>query len=248
MDSISFWVVAVAASILVGMGKGGLPMIGMMGVPVLSLVIHPVAAAGLLLPVYVVSDMFGLYTYRREYDKRVLAIIIPGMLVGIGLAWSTAGRIPETAVIILVGLIGLIFSLNALVPHNREIVKKTARVGLGLFWGTITGFVSFVVHSGMPPFQVYVQPLKLPKTIFAGTVTIAFAVANSVKLIPYYFLDQLGTQNLKIAALLAVPASIAVFAGTKLVRVMPEETFYRVVTWSLLAVSLKLLWDGFMGI
>ena len=34
------------------MSKGGLPMVGMLAVPVLSLVISPVTAAGLLLPVW----------------------------------------------------------------------------------------------------------------------------------------------------------------------------------------------------
>ncbi|MCB2152665.1 MAG: sulfite exporter TauE/SafE family protein, partial [Rhodobacteraceae bacterium] len=77
MEGIGFWVLALAASCFVGLSKGGLPAVGMLGVPVLSLVISPVTAAGLLLPVYVVSDMFGLWAYRRAVDRRVLAIMIP---------------------------------------------------------------------------------------------------------------------------------------------------------------------------
>lgn len=247
MEGTAFWMAAVAASLIVGMGKGGLPMIGMMGVPVLSLAIHPVAAAGLLLPVYVVSDMFGLYAYRRDFDKRVLAIVVPGMLAGIGLAWAMASVVSESAVTGLVGLIGIVFSLNALVRCNREVVAKPARVAPGLFWGTVTGFTSFVIHAGTPPYQVYTLPLKMPKTVFAGTATIAFAIGNAAKLLPYYFLGQLNPANLKIAALLALPASLAVFAGVRLVRIMPEVLFYRVVTWALLAVSTKLLWDALTG-
>ena len=74
MDGFAFWMAAVAAAMLVGMGKGGLPVVGMLGVPVLSLAISPVAAAGLLLPVYIVSDIFGLYAYRAAFDRRVVAI------------------------------------------------------------------------------------------------------------------------------------------------------------------------------
>ena len=51
----------------------------------------------------------------------------------------------------------------------------------GLFWGVITGFTSFVSHSGGPPYQVYALPLKMTKTVFAGTSTIAFAIINAVK-------------------------------------------------------------------
>ena len=71
------------------MGKGGMPVVGMLGVPVLSLAISPVTAAGLLLPVYVLSDMFGLYAYRAAFDRRVLAIMAVGVTVGVGLGWSS---------------------------------------------------------------------------------------------------------------------------------------------------------------
>ena len=67
-----FWWAAVVASVFVGMGKGGLPVIATLAVPTLALVISPVTAAGLLLPVYVVSDVFGLMAYRRSFDRRVL--------------------------------------------------------------------------------------------------------------------------------------------------------------------------------
>ncbi len=79
MDGIGFWAAAMAAAVCVGMGKGGLPMVGMLSVPILSLAISPVAAAGLLLPIYVVSDMFGLYAYRHAFNRRVIAIMCAGM-------------------------------------------------------------------------------------------------------------------------------------------------------------------------
>ncbi len=72
MEEIGFWLAAVVAAALVGMGKGGVPIVGMLAVPVMALVMNPVVAAGMLLPVYVVSDMFGLYAYRHAYDRRVL--------------------------------------------------------------------------------------------------------------------------------------------------------------------------------
>ena len=45
-----FWVLAVAATLFVGSSKGGLPLIGMLAVPIMALKISPVVAAGLLLP------------------------------------------------------------------------------------------------------------------------------------------------------------------------------------------------------
>ncbi len=244
MDGTVFWIAAVVAAMLVGMGKGGMPVVGMLGVPVLSLVISPVTAAGLLLPVYVVSDMFGLYAYRQAFDRRVVGIMAVGATVGIGIGWATAAIVPERVVTGLVGLIGAVFALNLLMRRGQPASARAAAVGPGLFWGMLTGFTSFVSHAGAPPFQVYVRPLRLQKAVFAGTSTVLFAYVNAVKLIPYVALGQINVASLKTAAVLAVPAAIAVFAGVRLVKVLPEALFFRLVTWALLAVSLKLMWDS----
>ena len=243
-----FWVAAVAASALVGMSKGGVPVVGMLGVPVLALVINPVVAAGLLLPVYVVSDVFGLYAYRHAFDRRVLAIVVPGAVVGIGIGWATASMVSEAAVTLLVGLIGLAFALNILLRKPVVVEPKRAEVAPGLFWGGLAGFTSFVSHAGAPPYQVYTLPLGMTKAVFAGTTTIAFAIINAVKLVPYYALGQLNVENLQTAAVLAVPAVVAVFAGVGLVKRMPEKLFFQAVTWALLLISTKLIWDGARGL
>ena len=244
MDGGFFWALAVLAAVLVGMGKGGLPVVGMLGVPVLALAISPVTAAGLLLPVFVISDMFGLYAYRAAFDRRVLAIMAVGVTIGVGIGWATASITPEWLVTMLVGMIGLVFALNLLRKRGRLGAAKTARVGPGIFWGTLTGFTSFVSHAGAPPYQVYVLPLQLPKLVFAGTNTILFAYVNAIKLIPYYALGQFSMENLKVAAMLMPVAALAVFGGARLVRIIPEKLFFQIITWALLAISIKLIWDG----
>ncbi len=243
MDGWFFWAMALAAAMLVGMGKGGMPVVGMLGVPVLALAISPVTAAGLLLPVYVLSDMFGLYAYRQAFDRRLLAILVPGVTIGAGLGWATAGMMPEWLVTALVGVIGTVFALRLLAGGGAEVAGE-ARVDRGLFWGTVAGFTSFVSHSGAPPFQIYVLPLRLPKMIYAGTNTILFAYLNAIKLVPYWALGQFSPQNLKVAVMLMPAAAGAVFLGVWLVRVLPEALFFRLVTWALLIVSVKLLADG----
>jgi hypothetical protein len=248
MEGVGFWVAAVLAAMLVGMGKGGLPVVGMLGVPVLSLVISPVTAAGLLLPVYIVSDAFGLYAYRRAFDRRVVVVLGAGATAGIALGWATASIVPERAVTGLVGLIGLVFALNLLVRRGpTDGPPRRGTTGPGLFWGALTGFTSFVSHAGAPPFQVYVQPLRLSKAVYAGTTTVLFAYVNAVKLVPYAALGQLSPANLQVAAMLAVPAAVAVFLGLRLTRALPERLFFRLVTWALLAISARLIWQAVAG-
>jgi hypothetical protein len=237
------WVLAGLAAVLVGLSKGGLPVVSMLAVPMLAQVMSPVAAAGLLLPVYVVSDMFGLWAWRKAFDARVLAIVAPATVLGIGIGWATASLVSDRVVTGLVGVIGAAFALNAIL-RPRLGGARQPKVAAGWFWGTVTGFTSFVSHSGGPPWQIYALPLGMDKLVFAGTSTILFAWVNAVKLVPYYALGQLSLANLKVAALLGVPAALAVLAGVRLIRVIPTEAFFRIVIWALLAISLRLIWTA----
>ena len=248
MEGFLFWTLASLAAVVVGLAKGGLPVVGMLAVPMMALVISPVVAAGLLLPIYVISDMFGLWAYRRAYDKRVLAIMVPAMTLGVGIGWATASVVSEGWVKLAIGVIGAAFAISLLIRRGPPPAAKPANIAPGIFWGAASGFTSFVSHAGGPPYQVYVLPLKLEKAVFAGTATIAFAYVNAIKLIPYYALGQLSVSNLKIVAVLAVPASLAVFAGVWLVKIIPEKLFFQLVTWTLLAISIKLVWDGLRGL
>jgi len=242
--SLTFWSLAVLAAFSVGLSKGGLPVVGMLAVPIMALAMDPIMAAGLLLPVYVVSDMFGLYAYRHAFSLPNLKILIPATAIGVFLGWLTVGKVPEWVVIAIIGVIGTVFALYLLLRRGPEGPSKPARVGPGLFWGTITGYTSFISHAGAPPYQVYVMPQQLEKMVFAGTSTILFAWVNLIKLPPYWMLGQINASSLKEAAVLAVPAVIGVLGGVRLVRVIPQRLFFQLVTWALLLISVKLLWDA----
>ena len=244
MSGWEFWTVAAIAAVMTGMGKGGLPVVGALVVPFMSLVISPIVAAGLMLPVYVLSDVFGLYAYRKEFDARVLAIAVIGMTAGVGLGWATASMVSEAWVTVLVGAISVAFALSQILRRAAVDAPRRGEVAPGLFWCGIAGFTSFVSHTGGPPYQVWTLPLGMKKAVFAGTATIAFAYVNALKLIPYFFLGQLSPTNLRIASLLIPIAVGSVFIGVWLVKVLPEKPFFRIVTWSLLLIGVQLVWKG----
>jgi uncharacterized membrane protein YfcA len=243
-----FYLAALPAAMLVGLSKGGLPMVGMLGVPVLALAISPIQAAGLLLPIFVVSDWFGLWAYRKDYSRRNLAILIPSSIAGVGFGWATAALIPEAAVTLMVGVMGLAFCAERVKNRGRERPAKQADVPRGIFWGVLTGFTSFVSHSGAPPYQAYTLPQRLPKMIFAGTSTILFAVVNATKLVPYWALGQLSLENIEKIAVLIPPAVLATFLGVRITRFLPEKIFFRMIMVTLALISVKLVHDGLVGL
>ena len=116
-----FWFLAGLATLLVGSSKGGLPLVGMLAVPLVALQISPVVAAGLLLPIYIVSDVYGLWLYRKSYDLRNIEIIVPAAAIGIALGWATVSITSDDLVKMLVGIIGLVYCADVVLKARRAI-------------------------------------------------------------------------------------------------------------------------------
>ena len=232
------------AAVLVGLSKGGIPAIGMIAVPLLSLSMPPVQAAVLLLPIYVVSDVVGVWLYRHDYSAANLKILIPAGIAGVAIGWLTAAMVSETAVAFLIGSVGIGFCLNQWLRKENGQAPRPPNVLKGGFWGVVAGFTSFISHAGAPPFQVYMLPQKLQKTAYAGTATIVFAVINAAKIWPYQNLRPYTADSLWKAAALVPFALVGTVLGAYLTRRIADVWFYRLVQVSLFAVSLKVMYDA----
>lgn len=232
------------ASLLVGMSKGGLPGIGMLAVPILSLTISPVIAAVLLLPIYILSDVVGVWLYRREYSAENLKILIPAGIAGVLVGWATAAYVSDDMVSLLIGVLGVSFCLSRWLRQSSTLVVRPVEWPRGLFWGTLSGFTSFVSHAGAPPYQIFVLPQQLPKMVFAGTTTLLFACINLAKVIPYSSLYPYSGSTLWLSAALLPIAAIGTVAGKSFIQRLSEKWFFLGVQIVLFLVSVKLVLDG----
>lgn len=233
----------ILAATLVGLSKGGLPAIGMLAVPLLALQMSPIKAAAMLLPIYVLTDLVAIWLYRRDFSRDNLRILIPAGIFGVLIGWSTASLLSDRAVGFLVGMIGVGFCLNTWL-RGAVLAVSHPSIGKGWFWGTLTGFTSFVTHAGAPPFQIYVLPQKLPKAVFAGTSAILFATINAAKIIPYQMLRPYSVEGLKASAWLIPVALAGTVAGAYLTRRISDVWFFRTVQIALFLISIKLIFDA----
>jgi uncharacterized protein len=239
----SYFVLAGLAALLVGLSKGGLPTVGMLAVPLLSLFMSPVQAAVLLLPIYIISDVVSVWLYRKNFSAPNLKILIPAGIVGVGIGWLTASVTSDNAVKLMIGCLGVGFCLNTWLRKTPQ-DKQPANAKKGWFWGTVAGFTSFISHAGGPPFQIYVIPQRLPKLEFAGTATLLFAVINAAKIWPYHMLQPYSYDDLMRATDLMPFALVGTVLGAYITRKIADVWFYRLVQASLFILSLKLITDA----
>lgn len=242
-----FYAVAIPSVILAGLSKGGLGgAMGFVGVPLMALAMSPLQAAAILLPILVVMDVVGLWSWRGYFDRDLLLATLPGAMVGIGIGWAAAAVVTPDMVRMMVGLIALLFvgrwALEWLVGAPLRVARPNKVAG-GL-WGTVAGFTTFVAHIGGPPFQIYAVPLRLEPKVFTGSAVIFFAVTNAVKLVPYFALGQFDATNLMASAVLMPLAPVSTLAGAWVVRRLKPDAFYLITYATVGLIAVKLVYDG----
>lgn len=108
----------------------------------------------------------------------------------------------------------------------------------------MSGYTSFVVHAGGPPYRIYTVPLRQDPKVFTGTSVRFFAILNFLKLGPYIALGTIDTVNFTTSVVLMPIAALATLAGAAIVRRLRPEIFYPLMYTMIMLVAIKLIWDG----
>ncbi len=140
-----FFAAAIPAVSLVGMSKGGLGgAFALIGVPLMAMVVTPVDAAAIFLPILIVMDLVALYAWRKFNDRKLLLTLLPGCIVGIALGWATSAYVPDDALRFVIAVSMILFAgryfYQTYGPNRATPIEAAGhRRGPALFWGTICG-------------------------------------------------------------------------------------------------------------
>jgi uncharacterized membrane protein YfcA len=238
-----FYLLAIPAIIALGLGKGGFAGVGMISTPLLALVVPPLQAAAILLPILLCQDVISSWVYRRQWSGWNLKVLLPGSVVGVAAAWLFAAYVSSEYVEIAVGITGLCFVLYTFLAHVPKEPQRPSAM-MGMFWGSLAGFTSTIIQVGAPPYQVHILPQRLDKLTLIGTTIIFFALVNVMKLVPYFALGQFSSRTLATSVVLLPFAIVSNFAGLWLARRTPTELFYKITYLLMAVISLALIWQG----
>lgn len=246
-----FYLAAVPAVLLFGIAKGGFAGgLGIVSVPLMALVVSPVQAAAILLPILCVMDLVSLWAYRGRWRWPELRLIIPASLIGIAIGTLLFGYMSAAIVRLCLGLIAVAFTLNWWLQWRAAPGKGPQHYGavVGVVAAAVSGLTSFIAHAGGPPISMYLLRRGLDRTTFVATSVVFFTVVNYVKLVPYAWLGQFDASNLTTSLVLAPLAPLGIAAGVWLHRRVTDRFFFLVAYAMLFVVGLKLLWDGLSGL
>nr|NIR58198.1 TSUP family transporter [Gammaproteobacteria bacterium] len=108
-----FYLLAVPAVLILGVSKGGFGGgLGSLAVPMVALVVSPVQAAAVLLPILCVMDVHGAWVYRWRWDPANLKILMPAAIVGLAVGTATFRYLNADTIRILIGGVAVGFTLH----------------------------------------------------------------------------------------------------------------------------------------
>lgn len=220
---------------MVGMAKTGVHGAGMVAVPLLAAVFGGHVSSGLLLPMLVMADVFGVVYYHRHASWKHLRLLFP---------WAAAGVVAGTVVGKFIDDTGFKMIMAAIIVASIGIMlwlekaKKQAVPDYPWFAGVMGiagGFTSMVGNLAGSVMAVYLLSMRLPKNAYIGTTAWFFMVVNWFKIPFHVFSWHTITLNSFLLDVVMLPA-IAAGAGLGIiiVRQIPE-TVYR---WFVIVMTL----------
>jgi uncharacterized protein len=217
---------------------GGFSIIG---IPLLSIVMDPVTAGGLLAPLFIAMDLFALrYWKSSTWSKPDLALLVPGLVVGIGLGYLLFHFLDHRAIAIVMAVVTLSF-VGLWFAGGGKVTIQPRSNPKALAAGLTSGVTTMVAHSGGPPLAMYLLPLGLSKEVYSGTTSLFFTIGNATKAVPWLLLIKPtgAAWTLMAICLLAIP--VGVWLGWRLHGKLDQRQLYRVCYGLLIVTALKLL-------
>lgn len=240
--SILQWVLFAICAMLVGMSKVGVPGVSMLVVPTLAMIFGGKASTGVLLPMLMMADIFGVSYYHRHAEWKYLWKMLPWAFIGVAIALWVGEVVNDiwfkNIIAILVFLcIGLMLWKDR--QKGRNLFPDTW--WFAAFMGVLGGFATMIGNVAGPIFAIYLLAMHLPKNSFIGTSAWFFLILNFSKFPLHIFVwKTISWETLTLDLLLLPGIALGAFLGIKLVKRI-SDNLYRTAVIVVTALSAFLL-------
>ncbi len=240
--SILQWLLLAVCAMFIGMSKVGVPGISMIVVPILAIIFGGKASTGILLPILMMADIFGVAYYHRHAQWKYFWKLLPWALIGIGIAlW--VGKVVNDELFKNIIAILVFGSIGLMLWKDR---KKGTSFFPDTLWfaasmGVLGGFATMIGNVARPVFAIYLLAMHLPKNSYIGTGAWFFLVVNLLKFPLHIFVWETINWNTLTLDLLLLPAiAVGAFLGNVLVKKISDKS-YRTAVIIVTALSAFLL-------
>ena len=228
-SAVDIFLILTGAFIL-GLAKAGLRGIDMLNVTLMALVFGGKLSTGIVLPLLCAADVAAVWYYHRHAQWNHFWKLIPWMVVGI-LIGVFAGKDLNEIVFRKVMAVIIIFTVVImLIMEFRRSPKVPTHPLFAASTGIAAGITTMLGNLAGAFSTLYFLAMRLTKNDFIGTAAWLFLVINFFKL-PFQVIywKNITTTSLKIDLLLLPALALGFFIGIKIVKMINEDNYRKVV-------------------
>ncbi len=236
------WILLFFCAMLIGMSKVGIPGVSLFVVPVLALIFGGKASTGILMPILMMADWFGVGYYHRHVRWKFLLRLLPWVIPGIGIAlW--VGEVVDDAWFKNIIAIVVFICIGLMLWKDRQ---RENQFFPDTWWfaasmGIMGGFATMIGNVAGPIFAIYLLAMHLPKNNYIGTAAWFFLVTNAIKFPLHILVWKTITWDTLLLDLKLLPGIVTgAFLGIWLVKMIPDHA-YRTFVMIATAISAFLL-------
>jgi uncharacterized membrane protein YfcA len=235
------WLLLFLCAALIGMSKVGVPGVSLFVVPVLAIIFGGKASTGILLPILIMGDWFGVGYFHRHAKWKYLWKLLPWAFVGIGIAlW--AGQVVSDVWFKNIIAILVFVCIGLMLWEDRQ--KNSYFPDSWWFaalMGILGGFATMIGNVAGPIFAIYLLAMHLPKNNYIGTGAWFFLIINLTKFPLHLFVwKTISLQTLTLDLILLPGIAAGALFGIWLVNKIPNKT-YRSFVITVTAISALML-------
>ena len=215
--------------LLYGFSKTAMPVAGVVAGPLIAAALGATEAAGLLVPLLILGDLFGLAYYRQHADWSLIRRLVPGVLAGFIITAILFALLSTQALGRIIGV--LILASVALEVmrrwqgrHGGEVAPMTSRVGIA-FFGTLAGMTTMAANAGGTAMTLYLLKMRVSMLAFMGTSVWFFFILNLVKVPFVVGLGLITWESLIVDLWLSPLIAVGALVGVFVFRRMNEAIF-----------------------
>ncbi len=241
----SDWIILAIAASMLGLDKSGLRGASIVTVPLFAGYFGGRASASIVLPLLIVGDFCAVAVYRRSARLPYLARLLPAAVVGLVVGALVGGLVPDRVFRLIIACIVLLcLALMAIKEFRGSDFVLPDAAPLHALAGFLGGVSTMMGNAAGPIMATYLLSMDLPKIAFIGTGAVFFWVVNLLKLPAHAFVwKTLNLDSLAVSLSLVPFVLVGFFVGKKIVRVVPDRPFRRVVVAITLVATLRLFFS-----
>jgi uncharacterized membrane protein YfcA len=240
MPDLAWWQWSIGAfcAFLVGVAKTGVPGLGILVVPLMVLMVgNAKNAAGWLLPVLCIADVFAVLYWRRQTAMWRLFALAPWVIAGVVLG-TAALSLNERTLRPIIGAIVFLMMTVYLVRRWRNAESEVP--SHAPTYGITTGFASTVANAAGPVMSLYLLSKRLPKEEFVATGAVFFFILNLSKVPIYIWHSMISIRSLAFAGFMIPAVILGAVSGRWLIHRIPQRIF-EISVIALTAISTLML-------